>query len=155
MTLLYGTAFTIMFTLLPKLGVVGSSPILNVEPVAALTLAWLVVVMSLGALTLLLYLIRRGAASNVASLFFLVPPSTALMAWPLFGEVLGPVEIGGVVVTESVYAIPGLGRLTVDAVLARDFPTIQGLILFFSCVYVLINLLVDLSYVFLDPRIRY
>ena len=63
--------------------------------------------------------------------------------------------IGGVVVTESVYAIPGLGRLTVDAVLARDFPTIQGVILFFSFVYVAINLLVDLSYVFLDPRIRY
>jgi peptide/nickel transport system permease protein len=63
--------------------------------------------------------------------------------------------IGGVVVTESVYAIPGLGRLTVDAVLARDFPTIQGLILLFSFVYVLINLAVDLSYVFLDPRIRY
>ncbi|MCC7152034.1 MAG: ABC transporter permease [Rubrivivax sp.] len=63
--------------------------------------------------------------------------------------------IGGVVVTESVYAIPGLGRLTVDAVLARDFPTIQGVILFFSVVYVLVNLLIDLSYVFLDPRIRY
>ena len=63
--------------------------------------------------------------------------------------------IGGVVVTESVYAIPGLGRLTVDAVLARDFPTIQGVILFFSVVYVMINLLVDLSYVFFDPRIRY
>jgi peptide/nickel transport system permease protein len=63
--------------------------------------------------------------------------------------------IGGVVVTESVYAIPGLGRLTVDAVLARDFPTIQGVILFFSVIYVMINLLVDLSYVFFDPRIRY
>lgn len=63
--------------------------------------------------------------------------------------------IGGVVVTESVYAIPGLGRLTVDAVLARDFPTIQGVILFFSFVYVLVNLAVDLSYVFFDPRIRY
>jgi peptide/nickel transport system permease protein len=63
--------------------------------------------------------------------------------------------IGGVVVTESVYAIPGLGRLTVDAVLARDFPTIQGVILFFSLIYVLVNLLIDLSYVFLDPRIRY
>jgi peptide/nickel transport system permease protein len=63
--------------------------------------------------------------------------------------------IGGVVVTESVFAIPGLGRLTVDAVLARDFPTIQGVILLFSLVYVGINLLVDLSYVFFDPRIRY
>jgi len=63
--------------------------------------------------------------------------------------------IGGVVVTESVYAIPGLGRLTVDAVLARDFPTIQGVILLFSFAYVMINLLVDLSYLFFDPRIRY
>jgi peptide/nickel transport system permease protein len=63
--------------------------------------------------------------------------------------------IGGVVVTESVYAIPGLGRLTVDAVLARDFPTIQGVILLFSVAYVLINLLIDLSYLALDPRIRY
>ncbi len=63
--------------------------------------------------------------------------------------------IGGVVVTETVYAIPGLGQLTVDAVLSRDFPLIQGITLFFSFVYVLINLLVDLSYVILDPRIRY
>ncbi|HXG03353.1 MAG TPA: ABC transporter permease [Candidatus Binatia bacterium] len=63
--------------------------------------------------------------------------------------------IGGVVVTESVYAIPGLGRLTVDAVLARDYPTVQAVILVFSAVYVVINLLVDLTYTFLDPRIRY
>ena len=64
-----------------------------------LTLGWLVVVMSLGALSLLLFLIRRGAASQVASLFFLVPPTAALMAWPIFGEVLGPIEIAGVVAT--------------------------------------------------------
>lgn len=63
--------------------------------------------------------------------------------------------IGGVVVTESVYNIPGLGRLTVDAVLGRDFPTIQAVILMFSFLYVLINLLIDLSYTLLDPRIRY
>jgi peptide/nickel transport system permease protein len=63
--------------------------------------------------------------------------------------------IGGVVVTESVYSIPGLGRLTVDAVLARDYPTVQAVILLFSLTYVLINLLVDLSYVVFDPRIRY
>jgi len=63
--------------------------------------------------------------------------------------------IGGVVVTESVYNIPGLGRLTVDAVLGRDFPTIQAVILVFSFLYVLINLLIDLSYTLLDPRIRY
>jgi peptide/nickel transport system permease protein len=63
--------------------------------------------------------------------------------------------IGGVVVTESVYTIPGLGRLTVDAVLARDYPTIQAVILLFSLGYVLINLAVDVAYTFLDPRIRY
>jgi peptide/nickel transport system permease protein len=63
--------------------------------------------------------------------------------------------IGGVVVTETVFAIPGLGSLTVDVVLNRDFPVIQGLVLFFAISYVVINLLVDLSYLFLDPRIRY
>jgi peptide/nickel transport system permease protein len=63
--------------------------------------------------------------------------------------------IGGVVVTESVYTIPGLGRLTVDAVLARDYPTIQAVILLFSLAYVLINLAVDVAYTVLDPRIRY
>ena len=63
--------------------------------------------------------------------------------------------IGGVVVTESVFSIPGLGRLTVDAVLARDYPTVQAVILLFSLVYVLINLLIDLAYTGLDPRIRY
>ena len=63
--------------------------------------------------------------------------------------------ISGVVVTESVFNIPGLGRLTLDAILARDYPVIQGLILLTSGIYVLINLAVDLSYAFLDPRIRY
>jgi len=63
--------------------------------------------------------------------------------------------IGGVVVTESVFNIPGLGRLTVDAVLGRDYPTIQAVILVFSFVYVIINLVVDLVYCLLDPRIRY
>jgi peptide/nickel transport system permease protein len=63
--------------------------------------------------------------------------------------------IGGVVVTESVFSIPGLGRITVDAVLARDYPTVQAVILLFSFVYVLINLAVDVAYTALDPRIRY
>jgi peptide/nickel transport system permease protein len=63
--------------------------------------------------------------------------------------------ISGAIVTETVFAIPGIGRLTVDAILRRDYPIIQGVILLFSGVYVLINLLVDLSYRFFDPRIRY
>ncbi len=63
--------------------------------------------------------------------------------------------IGGVVVTETVFNIPGLGRLTVDAVLARDYPTVQAVIMLFSVAYVLINLGIDLLYTVLDPRIRY
>ncbi|HZQ02304.1 MAG TPA: ABC transporter permease [Reyranella sp.] len=63
--------------------------------------------------------------------------------------------IGGAVVTESVYGLPGLGRLTIEAVLSRDFPTIQAVILLFSVVYVLINLLIDIGYTLVDPRIRY
>ena len=63
--------------------------------------------------------------------------------------------IGGAVVTETVFAIPGLGRLTVDAILRRDYPVIQGVVLLFSFVYVLVNLAIDLFYTVLDPRIRY
>jgi peptide/nickel transport system permease protein len=63
--------------------------------------------------------------------------------------------IGGAVVTETVFAIPGLGRLMVDAVTQRDYPVIQGLILVFAGVYVLLNLAIDLVYTVLDPRIRY
>jgi peptide/nickel transport system permease protein len=63
--------------------------------------------------------------------------------------------IGGAVVTESVFVIPGLGRLTVDSILRRDYPVIQGLVLLFSFAYVLVNLGIDLIYTLLDPRIRY
>lgn len=63
--------------------------------------------------------------------------------------------IGGAVVTESVFAVPGLGRLTVDAIIRRDYPVIQGVVLVVSGAYVLLNLLIDLLYVALDPRIRY
>ncbi|MNC93917.1 Dipeptide transport system permease protein DppB [compost metagenome] len=63
--------------------------------------------------------------------------------------------IGGAIVTETVFAIPGIGRLTVDSILRRDYPIIQGVVLIFSAAYVLINLAVDLSYMLLDPRIRY
>jgi peptide/nickel transport system permease protein len=72
----------------------------------------------------------------------------------IIGSGIG-ILIGGAVVTESVYTIPGLGRLTVDAVLARDYPVIQAVILLFSLVYVMINLFVDILYTLLDPRIRY
>ena len=101
--------------------------------------------------------IRTARAKGLQESRVLIRHALANAAVPI-ATVIGigiALLIGGVVVTESVYAIPGLGRLTVDAVLARDFPTIQGVILLFSFVYVMINLLVDLSYVFFDPRIRY
>ncbi|MTJ04778.1 MAG: ABC transporter permease [Sediminimonas qiaohouensis] len=63
--------------------------------------------------------------------------------------------ISGVVVTESVFNIPGIGRLTVDAILARDYPVIQAMILLTAAIYVFVNLIVDISYSFFDPRIRY
>jgi len=101
--------------------------------------------------------IRTARSKGISELRILVRHALTNAAVPIvtvIGIGIG-LLIGGVVVTETVYAIPGLGQLTVDAVLGRDFPLIQGITLFFSFAYVLINLLVDLSYVLLDPRIRY
>ena len=101
--------------------------------------------------------VRTARAKGLAELTVLMRHALRNAAVPIVTVIgLGvALLIGGVVVTESVYAIPGLGRLTVDAVLARDYPTVQAVILLFSAVYVLINLVVDLTYTFLDPRIRY
>jgi peptide/nickel transport system permease protein len=101
--------------------------------------------------------IRTARAKGQTELKVLIRHALANAAVPIVTVIgLGvALLIGGVVVTESVYTIPGLGRLTVDAVLARDYPTIQAVILLFSLAYVLINLAVDLTYTFLDPRIRY
>ena len=63
--------------------------------------------------------------------------------------------LGGAVLTETVFAWPGLGRLIVDSILARDYPVIQGAILVFGLLYILVNLIVDLVYAYVDPRIRY
>ena len=63
--------------------------------------------------------------------------------------------ISGVVITETVFNIPGIGRLVVDAIARRDYPIVQGVIMIFAGIYVLVNLLVDLSYTLFDPRIRY
>jgi peptide/nickel transport system permease protein len=101
--------------------------------------------------------IRTARAKGLTEQVVLLRHALANAAVPIV-TVIGigvALLIGGVVVTETVYAIPGLGMLTVDAVLNRDFPVIQGLVLLFSCAYVFINLMVDLSYLFLDPRIRY
>lgn len=101
--------------------------------------------------------IRTARAKGLPEFAVLVRHALANAAVPIV-TVIGigiSLLIGGVVVTETVFALPGLGQLTVDAVLARDFPVIQGVILLFSVAYVVINLLVDLSYVVFDPRIRY
>jgi peptide/nickel transport system permease protein len=101
--------------------------------------------------------IRTARAKGIQESAVLLRHALANAAVPI-ATVIGigvALLIGGVVVTETVFAIPGLGSLTVDAVLNRDFPVIQGVVLFFSVLYVLINLMVDLSYLFLDPRIRY
>jgi peptide/nickel transport system permease protein len=101
--------------------------------------------------------IRTARAKGLANRVVLMRHALRNAAVPIVTVIgLGiALLIGGVVVTESVFSIPGLGRLTVDAVLARDYPTVQALVLLFSLVSVLINLLVDLSYTLLDPRIRY
>lgn len=101
--------------------------------------------------------IRTAQAKGLGTAAVLVRHALANAAVPIV-TVVGisfALLVGGVVVTETVFSIPGLGSLTVDAVLNRDFPVIQGVVLFFSVVYVFINLLVDLSYVAFDPRIRY
>lgn len=101
--------------------------------------------------------VRTARAKGLADLSVLLRHALRNAAVPIVTVIgLGiALLIGGVVVTESVFSIPGLGRLTVDAVLARDYPTVQAVVLLFSLVYVLINLLVDLTYTLLDPRIRY
>ena len=101
--------------------------------------------------------VRTARAKGQSELKILVRHALRNAAVPIV-TVIGigiALLIGGVVVTESVYNIPGLGRLVLDAVLARDYPIIQGLILFFSFVYIVINLVIDLTYSLLDPRIRY
>jgi peptide/nickel transport system permease protein len=101
--------------------------------------------------------IRTARAKGITERAVLIRHALANAAVPVVTVVgIGvALLIGGVVVTETVFSIPGLGSLTVEAVLNRDFPVIQGVVLFFSVLYVAINLLVDVSYLFLDPRIRY
>jgi peptide/nickel transport system permease protein len=97
---------------------------------------------------------RAKGISEARLMFRHALPNAAVPIVTVIGLSLASL-IGGVVVTETIFAIPGLGQLTVDAVLSRDYPLIQGITLFFSLLYVAINLLVDLSYLALDPRIRY
>ena len=101
--------------------------------------------------------IRTARAKGVATRSMLLKHALKNAGVPIV-TVIGigvALLIGGVVITETVFNIPGIGRLVVDAISKRDYPIIQGVILIFSGVYVLVNLAVDLSYTVLDPRIRY
>ena len=101
--------------------------------------------------------VRTARAKGVGERSVLARHALRVAAVPIV-SVIGigiALLISGVVITESVFNLPGLGRLTVDAVLARDYPVIQGVILLFSFLYVLINLGIDVAYTVLDPRIRY
>jgi peptide/nickel transport system permease protein len=101
--------------------------------------------------------IRTAQAKGLANETVLVRHALKNAAVPIV-TVIGigiALLISGVIVTETVFAIPGIGRLTVDAILRRDYPLIQGVILLFSAAYVLVNLAVDISYTLLDPRVRY
>jgi peptide/nickel transport system permease protein len=72
--------------------------------------------------------------------------------WTLIGLILGGL-LGGIAITETVFTIPGLGRLLVEAIYARDYPVVQGCILFISVIYVIVNLIVDMLYPLFDPKI--
>lgn len=100
---------------------------------------------------------RTARAKGVATLPLLLRHGLKNAAVPIV-TVIGigvALLISGVVITESVFNIPGVGRLVVDAITRRDYPIIQGVMVLFAGVYVLINLVVDIAYCFLDPRIRY
>jgi peptide/nickel transport system permease protein len=101
--------------------------------------------------------IRTAYAKGAATRTVLIAHGLRNAAVPIVSVIgIGLVLlIGGVVVTETVFNIPGIGRLTVDAILGSDYPIIQGVLLVFSVIYVLINLVIDVLYTLLDPRIRY
>lgn len=132
-----------------------------VLPTVALGLAYVALIARITRTTMLEVLaedyIRTANAKGVARAPMLLRHALKNAAVPIV-TVIGigvALLIGGVVITETVFNIPGIGRLVVDAISRRDYPIIQGVIMVFSGLYVLVNLLVDLSYTFFDPRIRY
>jgi peptide/nickel transport system permease protein len=159
--------FSIELDLLPVQGYVslheGLRPFLShlVMPSLALGMVYMALIARITRASMLDVLsqdyIRTAHAKGLSSDKVLIGHALKNAAVPIV-TIIGigvALLIGGVVVTETVFAIPGLGRLTVDAILRRDYPIIQGIILVFSGAYVLVNLLVDLSYTLIDPRIRY
>jgi peptide/nickel transport system permease protein len=141
----------------------GLGPWLNnlILPSFALGMAYVALIARITRATMLDVLaedyIRTAKAKGVATRPMLLRHALKNAAVPIV-TVIGigvALLIGGVVITETVFNIPGIGRLVVDAIARRDYPIIQGVIVLFSGIYVLVNLAVDLSYTFFDPRIRY
>ena len=81
-----------------------------------------------------------------------VLPNAFAPTWTLIGLILGNL-LGGIAVLETVFTLPGLGRLLVDSIFARDYPVVQGCLLFMATIYVVVNLVVDLCYPLFDPRV--
>ncbi|EKE78840.1 ABC transporter permease [Oceanibaculum indicum] len=95
---------------------------------------------------------RAKGVSEGAVLLRHALPNAFAPTWTLIGLVLGNL-LGGIAVVETVFTLPGLGRLLVDAIFARDYPVIQGCMLFTAVIYVVVNLIVDLCYPLFDPRV--
>jgi len=158
--------FALQMNLLPVQGFTpisqGFLPFLRtlVLPATALSLVYSALIARITRATMIEVLsqdyIRTANSKGVNQLRLLFIHSLKNSAIPI-ATIIGigfATLIGGAVVTESVFAIPGLGRLTVDAILRRDYPVIQGVVLLFSFMYVFVNLLIDLAYVFFDPRVK-
>jgi peptide/nickel transport system permease protein len=96
---------------------------------------------------------RAKGASERSVLFKHAFPNAFAPTWTLIGLILGNL-LGGAAVVETVFTLPGLGRLLVDAIYARDYPVIQGCLMFIAALYALVNLLVDLAYPLFDPRVK-
>lgn len=141
----------------------GVGPFLEriVLPTLALTLLYLALITRITRTSLLEVLgedyVRTARAKGISNTAVLFRHALRNAAVPIV-TVIGigfALLITGVVVTESVFNLPGIGRLTIDAVLSRDYPVVQGVTLLASVLYVVVNLVIDLSYVLLDPRVRY
>jgi peptide/nickel transport system permease protein len=165
----YGLAYLFATTLkwLPVQGFVplseGLQPWLRnlILPAATLSLVYAAIIARVTRASMLEVLsedyIRTARAKGVAPskiLFHHALKNAAVPVITIIGIGIATL-IGSAVITENVFAIPGVGRLTVDAILHRDYPIIQGVVLMLSAAYVLVNVAVDLCYTLLDPRIRY
>lgn len=159
--------FSVKFNLLPVQGYVplqkGVGPYVQhlLLPTITLALVFVALITRITRASLLDVLgedfVRTARAKGVTERFVLFRHALRNAAIPIVtivGVALTTL-ISGVVVTETIFNIAGVGRLIVDSVLARDYPVVQGTILFFSFIYVFVNLLIDMAYVVLDPRIRY